>query len=134
MSQTDTVADFITNIRNASSVKKENLECPLSGMRKSICEILKREGFIRDYRVLKDNKQGRIRVYLKYSKDTVKTPAITNLKKVSKSGLRIYKKSEELQEIFGGRGIAIVSTSKGVLTDSECRESNIGGELLCHVW
>ncbi len=134
MSQTDTVADFITNIRNASSVKKENLECPLSGMRKSICEILKREGFIRDYRVLKDNKQGRIRVYLKYSKDTVKTPAITNLKKVSKSGLRIYKKSEELQEILGGRGIAIVSTSKGVLTDSECRESNIGGELLCHVW
>ncbi len=134
MSQTDTVADFITIIRNASSVKKENLECPLSGLRKSICEILKREGFIRDYRVLKDNRQGKLRIYLKYSPDTLKAPAITNLKKISKSGLRIYKQSEDLQEVLGGRGIAIISTSKGVLTDSECRKSNIGGELLCHVW
>ncbi|MDP8292569.1 MAG: 30S ribosomal protein S8 [Candidatus Orphnella occulta] len=134
MSQTDTTADFITIIRNASSVKKENLECPLSGMRKSICEILKREGFIRDYRVLKDSRQGKLRLYLKYSADKFKTPAITNLKKISKSGLRIYKKSEDLPEVLGGRGIAIISTSKGVLTDSECRKSNIGGELLCHVW
>jgi len=134
MSQTDTIADFITIIRNASSVKKENLECPLSGMRKSICEILKREGFIRDYRVLKDSRQGKLRIYLKYSLDTLKAPAITDLKKISKSGLRIYKKSEDLQEVLGGRGIAIISTSKGVLTDSECRKSNIGGELLCHVW
>lgn len=134
MSQTDTTADFITIIRNASSVKKENLECPLSGMRKSICEILKREGFIRDYRVLKDSRQGKLRLYLKYSADKLKTPAITNLKKISKSGLRIYKKSEDLPEVLGGRGIAIISTSKGVLTDSECRKYNIGGELLCHVW
>jgi len=134
MSQTDTTADFITIIRNASSVKKENMECPLSGMRKSICEILKREGFIRDYRVLKDSRQGKLRLYLKYSADKLKTPAITNLKKISKSGLRIYKKSEDLPEVLGGRGIAIISTSKGVLTDSECRKSNIGGELLCHVW
>lgn len=134
MAQTDTVADFITSIRNASSVKKENLECPLSGMRKSICEILKKEGFIRDYRVIKDNRQGRIRIYLKYSDDKLRIPAITDLKKISKSGLRIYKKSEELVEILGGRGIAIISTSKGVLTDSECRESNVGGELLCRVW
>ncbi len=134
MGQTDTVADFITNIRNASSVKKENLECPLSGMRKSICEILKREGFIRDYRIIKDNRQGRIRIYLKYSNDKLRVPAITNLKKISKSGLRVYKNSNDLPEILGGIGIAIISTSKGVLTDSECRKSNIGGELLCHVW
>ncbi len=134
MGQTDTIADFITNIRNASSVKKESLECPLSGMRKSICEILKREGFIRDYRIIKDKRQGRIRIYLKYSNDKLKIPAITNLKKISKSGLRIYKNSDELPEILGGIGIAIISTSKGILTDSECRKSNIGGELLCHVW
>ncbi len=134
MAQTDTIADFITCVRNASSVKKENLECPLSNMRKSICEILKREGFIRDYRLIKDNKQGRIRIYLKYSSDKHKTPAINNLKKISKPGLRTYKKADELFEVLGGRGIAIISTSKGILTDRECRESNMGGEPLCHVW
>lgn len=134
MAQTDTIADFITIIRNASSVKKENLECPLSNMRKSICQILKREGFIRDYRIIKDNRQGRLRIYLKYSQDKLKTPAITNLEKVSKSGLRVYRKAGDVVEVLGGRGIAIVSTSKGILTDKECRESNVGGELLCHIW
>jgi small subunit ribosomal protein S8 len=133
MAQTDTIADFITCIRNASSVKKEALECPLSKMRKSICEILKREGFIKDYRVMKDNRQGRLKVYLKYAKNKEKTPAITSLKKISKPGLRVYKKSSDLNEVLGGRGIAIVSTSKGILTDIECRESNIGGEPLCYV-
>jgi len=134
MAHTDTMADFITIIRNASSAKKQNLECPLSNMRKSICQILKREGFIRDYRVIKDNRQGRLRIYLKYSDDKFKTPAITNLEKVSKSGLRVYRKADDIVAVLGGRGIAIVSTSKGILTDNECRESNIGGELLCHIW
>jgi len=134
MAQTDTIADFITCIRNASSVKKDSLECPLSKMRKSICEILKREGFIKDYRVMKDNRQGRLKVYLRYSKDKSKTPAITSLMKISKPGLRVYKKTDEISEVLGGRGIAILSTSKGVLTDVECRELKIGGEPLCYVW
>ncbi|MFA5069447.1 MAG: 30S ribosomal protein S8 [Candidatus Omnitrophota bacterium] len=134
MAQTDTIADFITCIRNASSVRKENLQCPLSGMRKSICEILKREGFIRDYRVIKDDRQGMLKLYLKYAKDKNKTPAITSLEKISKPGLRVYQKTKDITQVLGGRGIAIVSTSKGVLTDSECRELKIGGEPLCHIW
>jgi small subunit ribosomal protein S8 len=134
MAQTDTVADFITCIRNASSVKKDSLECPLSKMRKSICEILKREGFIKDYRVMKDDRQGRLKVYLKYSRDKSRTPAIISLKKISRPGLRIYKKTDEISQVLGGRGIAILSTSKGVLTDVECRELKIGGEPLCYVW
>jgi small subunit ribosomal protein S8 len=133
MAQTDTIADFITCIRNASLVKKDSLQCPLSKMRKSICEILKREGFIRDYRLMKDDRQGMLKIYLKYSKDKEKMPAITNLKKISKPGLRIYKKTDEISEVLGGRGIAIVSTSKGILTDIECRELKIGGELLFYV-
>jgi small subunit ribosomal protein S8 len=134
MAQTDTIADFITCIRNASSVKKESIECPLSKMRKSICEILKREGFIRDYRIIKDNRQGKVKVYLRYSKTKIKAPAITSLKKISKPGLRIYKKSDEISQVLGGRGIAIVSTSKGIMTDSECRELKVGGEPLCYIW
>ena len=134
MSQTDPTADFITCIRNASSVKKETVECPSSNIRKSICEILKSEGFVRDYRVMKDKKQGIVRIYLKYSKTKEKTPAITNLKRVSKPGLRVYKSSDEISEVLGGRGIAIVSTSKGLLTDNQCREDKVGGEPLCYVW
>ncbi|MDD5504486.1 MAG: 30S ribosomal protein S8 [Candidatus Omnitrophica bacterium] len=134
MSQTDTIADFITCIRNASSARKESLECPLSGMRKSICEILKREGFIRDYRVIKDERQGMLKLYLKYAKDKNKTPAITSLEKISKPGLRMYKKMKDITHVLGGRGIAILSTSKGILTDSECRELKIGGEPLCNIW
>lgn len=134
MAQTDPIADFITCIRNASFAKKEKLEAPSSAMRKHICEILKREGFIRDFRLIKDDRQGGIRVYLKYSKDRKQDPAITNLKRISKPGLRVYKKSEEIPTVLGGRGIAIVSTSKGVLSDNECRELKLGGELLCYVW
>ncbi|NQT89909.1 MAG: 30S ribosomal protein S8 [Candidatus Omnitrophica bacterium] len=134
MSQTDTIADFITRIRNASFAKKDTLECPLSNMRKSISEILKREGFIRDFRVMKDKRQGLLRIYLKYSAQKDKIPAITNLKRISKPGLRIYEKGADIPTILGGRGIALVSASKGVLTDTECREQNIGGEVLCYVW
>jgi len=134
MAQTDTIADFITCIRNASSAKKETVECPASKMRKSLCEILKREGFIKDFRMLKDDKQGGVRIYLKYSKDKDKAPAINNLKRVSKPGLRVYKGSVDIPVVLGGRGIAIVSTSKGILTDGECREQKVGGEPLCYVW
>jgi small subunit ribosomal protein S8 len=134
MAQTDTIADFITIIRNASFVKKDTVESPCSNMRKSICEILKREGFIRDYRILKDKKQGGLRIYLKYSKDKQRLPAITNLKRISKPGLRQYKKAADMPEVLGGRGIAVVSTSKGLLTDNDCREQNAGGEVLCYIW
>jgi len=134
MAQTDTIGDFITCIRNASSAKKEKLECPGSNMRKSICEILKREGFIRDFRMIKDDRQGGVRIYLKYSKDRDMIPAIRNLKRISKPGLRVYKNADEIPAVLGGRGIAIISSSKGILTDDECRESKNGGEILCYVW
>jgi small subunit ribosomal protein S8 len=134
MAQTDPIADFITIIRNASSARKGVLECPSSNMRKSICKSLKEEGFIRDFREIKDKRQGGLRIYLKYSKGKEKTPAITNLKRISKPGLRIYKKSDDIPTVLGGRGIALLSTSKGVLTDNECRELKMGGELLCYIW
>ncbi|MFH1868246.1 MAG: 30S ribosomal protein S8 [Candidatus Omnitrophota bacterium] len=134
MAQTDTIADFITRIRNASFAKKDLLESPSSRMSEAICEILKREGFIRDYRVIKDKKQNVLRIYLKYSKDKEKIPAIVNLKRISKPGLRVYNKSGEIPKVLGGRGIAVVSTPKGVLTDNECRDQKAGGEVLCYVW
>lgn len=134
MAQTDTIADFITRIRNACRAKKDILECPSSNMRKSICEILKREGFIRDFRLMKDNRQGTLRIYLKYSSDKKKSPAIINLKRISKPGLRLYKKAEEIPSILGGQGIALVSTSKGVMTDNQCHELKVGGEVLCYIW
>lgn len=132
--QTDTIADFITRIRNASGAKKDKLECPFSNIRKRISEILKREGFIRDFRVIKDNRQGILRIYLKYSRDKEKLPAITDLKRISKPGLRFYKKADGIPSVLGGRGIALVSTSRGILTDIECRNLNLGGEVLCYIW
>jgi len=134
MAQTDTIADFLTRIRNASSVKKDKLECPSSKVRKNICEILKREGFIRDFRLITDNRQGVLRIYLKYSKDKTQSPAIMDLQRKSKPGLRVYKDSDEIPTVLGGRGIALLSTSKGILTNSECRELKIGGEILCYIW
>ncbi|MFH1644818.1 MAG: 30S ribosomal protein S8 [Candidatus Omnitrophota bacterium] len=134
MAQTDSVADFLTRVRNASFVKKDTVECPSSNTNKKICQILKMEGFIKDYREMKDNRQNMLRLYLKYSKEKDRTPAISNLKRVSKPSLRIYEKHDELPVVLGGRGIAIVSTSKGILTDNECREMKVGGEVLCLVW
>lgn len=132
--QTDTVADFITRIRNASLAKKDKLECPSSNMRKNICQVLKSEGFIRDFRIIKDNRQEVLRIYLKYSRDKEKLPAIINLKRISKPGLRVYKQAEDILSVLGGRGLALVSTSKGILTDSQCHEHKVGGEVLCYVW
>jgi len=134
MAQTDTIADFITCIRNASSAKKQTLECPSSNVRKVLCELLKREGFIRDFRVIKDKYQGVLRIYLKYSRDKKKEAAITNLKRISTPGLRVYKKCDDIPMILGGRGIAVVSTSKGIVTDKECRENKLGGEVLFYAW
>ncbi|AIC92668.1 MULTISPECIES: 30S ribosomal protein S8 [Bacillaceae] len=132
MVMTDPIADMLTRIRNANLVRHEKLELPASMVKKEIAEILKREGFVRDYEYIEDNKQGVIRIFLKYG--TSNERVITGLKRISKPGLRVYAKSTELPRVLGGLGIAIVSTSKGLLTDKEARQQQIGGEVLAYVW
>lgn len=132
MSMTDPVADFLTRIRNANMVRHASVEVPASNMKKSISAILKREGFIRDYDVIDDNKQGIIKVYLKYGKD--KQRVITGLKKISKPGLRSYVSSDAVPKVLNGLGIAILSTSDGVITDKEARAKDVGGEVIAYVW
>ena len=132
MAMTDPIADMLTRIRNANAVRHEFLEVPASKMKKEIAEILKREGFIRDAEYIDDNKQGIIRIYLKYGPNNERV--ITGLKRISKPGLRVYAKSSELPRVLGGLGIAIISTSKGVMTDKEARKQNLGGGGICYVW
>ena len=132
MAVTDPIADMLTVIRNASSAKKDIVEAKNSLLSEGILKILKREGFVSNYKIIKDNKQGILRVYLKYLKGG--TPAILGLKKISKSGLRVYKKADELPKVYAGLGLAIVSTSKGLLTDDEARDKKVGGEVLCYAW
>lgn len=132
MVMTDPIADFLTRIRNANMVRHEQLEVPASNMKKAIADILKREGFIRDYEYIEDNKQGILRVFLKYGPNNERV--ITGLKRISKPGLRVYAKANEVPKVLNGLGIAIVSTSQGVLTDKEARAKNIGGEILAYVW
>ena len=134
MSMTDPIANFLTFIRNASKAKKKNLDCPSSKVKEQIAQILKKEGFIENYKKIEDNKQGMLRIYLKYGRDRQKTPVITGLKRISKPGLRIYQKADEIKPVLGGIGIAIISTSKGIKTDKECRDTGIGGEPLCRIW
>ena len=132
MAVTDPTSDMLTIVRNASSAKKEVCEVKNSKLTEELVKILKREGFIANYKLMADKKQGLLRIYLRYAKDG--TPAITGLKRISKPGLRIYKKSEEVAKVYGGLGIAIVSTSKGIMTDTEARDSKIGGEIICNAW
>ncbi len=132
MVMTDPIADMLTRIRNANNVRHEKLEVPASKMKKEIADILKREGFIRDWEYIEDNKQGILRIYLKYGKNNERV--ITGLKRISKPGLRVYAKSHEIPRVLGGLGIAIISTSKGVLTDKEARRQQVGGEVICYVW
>lgn len=132
MVMTDPVADFLTRIRNANMVKHDRLELPASKIKKEIAEILKREGFVRDVEYVEDNKQGVIRVFLKYGASGERV--ITGLKRISKPGLRVYAKSSEIPKVLNGLGIAIVSTSQGVITDKEARAKQIGGEVLAYVW
>ncbi|ALA52716.1 30S ribosomal protein S8 [Shouchella clausii] len=132
MVMTDPIADMLTRIRNANLVRHEKLELPASMLKKEIADILKREGFIRDYEFIEDNKQGVIRIFLKYGPSNERV--ITGLKRISKPGLRVYAKSTELPRVLGGLGIALVSTSKGVLTDKEARQQQVGGEVLAYVW
>lgn len=132
MTMTDPIADLLTRIRNANMVRHEKLEVPASNVKKEIAEILKREGFIRDVEYAEDNKQGIIRIFLKYGKDNERV--ITGLKRISKPGLRVYAKTNEVPKVLNGLGIALVSTSQGLLTDKEARAKQVGGEVLAYVW
>ncbi len=131
MSRTDLISDVFTIIRNAACIKKQVVNVPASLVVKSVAEILKREGYIEDFKFIEDKKQGILRLYLKYVNNK---SAINNLKRISKPGLRVYVKSDKVPSVYRGRGIAFISTSRGVLTDKEARERKIGGEVIGYVW
>jgi small subunit ribosomal protein S8 len=132
MVMTDPIADFLTRIRNANMVRHESLEVPASKTKLEIANILKAEGFIKNFDYTSDDKQGVIRVFLKYGPNNERV--ITGLKRISKPGLRVYAKTGEIPKVLNGLGIAIVSTSEGVITDKEARAKNVGGEVLAYVW
>ena len=132
MQITDSIADLLTRIRNASSAKHETVDIPASNMKKAIMQILVDEGYVKSFTVIEDGKQGMIRAPLKYGEG--KTPVITGLRRVSKPGLRIYSSVEDMPKVLKGLGIAIVSTSKGVMTDRQARKENVGGEILAFIW
>ena len=129
---TDTIADLLTRIRNANSAKHDTVDIPASNMKKAIAQILVDEGYVKGFQVIDDGKQGVIRMTLKYGEN--KAPVITGLRRVSKPGLRIYSNCEDMPKVMKGLGIAIVSTSKGVMTDKKARKENVGGEVLAFVW
>lgn len=129
---TDPIADMLTRIRNAAMVKAEKVDVPASRLKLEIAKILKEEGFIRAYKILKDKKQGVLRITLKYSPDNM--PIVSGIKRVSKPGRRVYTGSAEIPSVMGGVGISILSTSRGVLGDKSCRREKVGGEVLCYVW
>lgn len=131
MPVTDPISDFLTRIRNASRARKPRVEIPSSNVKKNLTEILKKQKFIEDYSVVEDNKQNLIRIQLKY---TDGTPALNGLKRISTPGLRVYKGSHELPRVLNGLGIAVISTSKGLMTDKEARRDSIGGEVVCYIW
>lgn len=133
MQVTDVVADMLTRIRNANSAKHEKVDVPASKLKLSIAEILLNEGYIEKYEFLKDKKQGVIRIFLKYVDDK-RNPVIMGLKRISKPGLRLYYGCKEIPKVMKGLGIAIVSTSKGIMTDKAARKASVGGEVLAFVW
>ena len=128
---TDPIADFLTRIRNANMVYTEKVEIPASNTKMALANILKEEGFIKDVEYIEDGKQGVIRIYMKYAG---KERVINGLKRISRPGLRVYAKKDELPKVLGGLGIAIVSTSSGLMTDKSARKQGLGGEVLCYVW
>ena len=132
MQISDVIADMLTRIRNANDAKHESVDIPASNLKKSIAQILLDEGYIRNYQVVEDGKQGIIRITLKYAQG--KQKVIHGLRRVSKPGLRIYSNCEDMPKVMNGLGIAIVSTSKGVMTDKKARQANVGGEVLAFVW
>ena len=132
MQITDPIADMLTRIRNANTAKHETVDIPASNMKKAIAEILNNEGYIKGYQIIEDGKQGVIRVTLKYTSN--KEKVISGRKRISKPGLRMYAPADELPRVLKGLGIAIISTSKGIMTDKEARKLHIGGEVLAFVW
>ncbi|MBR6444183.1 MAG: 30S ribosomal protein S8 [Firmicutes bacterium] len=132
MTMTDPVADMLTRIRNANSVGHESVDVPASKMKKSIAGILTDEGYINGFDVIDDGKQGTIKINMKYGPD--KEKVINGLKKISKPGLKVYAKASEVPRVLGGLGIAIISTSQGVISDKEARKLGVGGEVICYVW
>jgi len=132
MQISDVIADMLTRIRNANNAKHETVDVPASNMKKSIAQILSDEGYIKGYQVVEDGKQGIIRITLKYTAS--KQKVIHGIRRVSKPGLRIYSNCEDMPKVMNGLGIAIVSTSKGVMTDKKARQANVGGEVLAFVW
>lgn len=129
---TDPIADMLTRIRNALVSKHEKVEVPASNMKKAIAQILLDEGFIKNYEIIEDGLQGVIKITLKYG--GAKQSVISGLKRISKPGLRVYAKKEAVPKVLGGLGIAIISTSKGVMTDKQARKDNVGGEVLAYIW
>ena len=132
MTMTDPIADMLTRIRNGSMVKHETVDIPASNLKKEIARILLEEGFIKGYDVIEDGKQGLIRMQLKYGSN--KEKVITGIKKISKPGLRVYAKKDEIPRVLGGLGIAIISTSKGIVTDKVARKEGVGGEVIAYIW
>ncbi|CAM3884146.1 30S ribosomal protein S8 [Alicyclobacillus pomorum] len=132
MVMTDPIADMLARIRNANLVGHEKVEIPASKVKRAIAEILKREGFVRDAEFIDDDKQGVIRLFLKYGKNQERV--ITGLKRISKPGLRVYVNHDNIPRVLGGLGLAIISTSKGIVTDKEARKMHVGGEVLCYIW
>ncbi len=129
---TDPIADMLTRIRNANTAGHESVEIPASRMKKAIAQILLDEGFIGGFEVEDDNKQGVIKVQMKYGAG--KERVINGIKKISKPGLKVYAKANEVPSVLGGLGIAVISTSKGIISDKEARRQGVGGEVICYVW
>ncbi|WP_178412901.1 30S ribosomal protein S8 [Peptostreptococcaceae bacterium] len=132
MTMTDPIADMLTRIRNANTVKHETVDVPASNIKKEIARILLEEGFVKGYDVIEDGKQGIIRLQLKYGIEGERV--ISGLKRISKPGMRVYSSKDEIPKVLNGLGVAIMSTSKGILTDKEARKENVGGEVICYVW
>lgn len=129
---TDPIADMLTRIRNGNNARHKTVDIPASNIKKEISSILLKEGYIKNFEVIDDNKQGVIRIDLKYGENNEKV--ISGIKRISKPGLRVYVGSQDVPKVLGGLGIAVISTSKGMLTDKEARQNNVGGEVICYVW
>lgn len=132
MSVTDPIADFLTRLRNANIATHEKVEVPSSSLKLEVAKILKEEGFIKSYKLIEDNKQGIIRINLKYGPNNERI--LSGLKRISKPGLRVYTKKDQIPSVMGGLGIAILSTPQGLMTDKAARAAQVGGEVLCYIW
>ncbi|ABZ83969.1 30S ribosomal protein S8 [Heliobacterium undosum] len=132
MVMTDPIADFLTRIRNANMVYHDKVEVPASKVKRAIAEIFKNEGYVKDVEYVEDNKQGLLRIYLKFGPNREKV--ITGVKRISKPGLRVYARKEEIPKVLGGLGVAVLSTSQGIMSDKAARKAGLGGEVLCYIW